>query len=64
MLCDEIGWYDLHIRQVSGKFADCAAQFANWLANLPIGRLADWTEHIHFTTAATAATAIMNEKQP
>ena len=25
-------------------------QFANWLANLPIGRLArlaDWTEHIH-----------------
>ena len=55
MLCNEIGWHDLQIRQVSGKFADCAVQFANWLANLPIGRLArpicelaklaDWTEH-------------------
>ena len=30
MLCSEIGWHDLQIRQVSGKFADCAAQFANW----------------------------------
>ena len=24
------------------KFADCAVQLANWLANLTIGRLADW----------------------
>ena len=30
MLCNEIGWHDLQIRQVSGKFADCAVQFANW----------------------------------
>ena len=47
MLCNEIGWHDLQIRQVSGKFTDCAVQFANWLANLPIGRLADWTEEIY-----------------
>ena len=43
MLCNEIGWHDLQIRQISGNFAD-------WLANLPIGRLArlaDWTEHIY-----------------
>ena len=49
MLCNETGWHDLQIRQVSGNFADCAVQFANWLANLAIGRLAglaDWTEHI------------------
>ena len=45
MFCNEISWHDLLIRQASGKFADCAAQFANWLANLPIGRSADWTEH-------------------
>ena len=30
MLGNEIGWHDLQIRQVSGKFADCAVQFANW----------------------------------
>ena len=58
MLCNETGWHDLQIRQVSGNFADCAVRFANWLANLPIGRLAlpicelaklaDWTEHIHY----------------
>ena len=44
MFCNEISWHDLLIRQASGKFADCAAQFANWLANLPIGKLAwpDW----------------------
>ena len=49
MICNETGWPDLQIRQVSGKLADCAAQFANWLANLqnPVARLADWTEHIH-----------------
>ena len=41
MFCNEIGWYDLQIRQVSGKLADCAVQFANWLDNLPIGRLAN-----------------------
>ena len=34
MFCNEIGWHDLQIRQVSGKLADCAVQFANWLANL------------------------------
>ena len=42
MLCNEIGWYDLQIRQVSGKFADCAVQFANWQigpANLQIGQI-------------------------
>ena len=50
MLCYETGWHDLQIRQDSGNFADCTVQFANWLANLPIGRLArlvDWTEHEH-----------------
>ena len=30
MLCNETGWHDLQIRQVSGNFADCAVQFANW----------------------------------
>ena len=30
MFCNEIGWHDLQIRQVSGKLADCAVQFANW----------------------------------
>ena len=30
MLCNEIGWHNLQIRQVSGKFADYAVQFANW----------------------------------
>ena len=57
MFCNEIGWHDLQLRQVSSKLADYAAQFANWLANLTIGRLAwpicklarlaDWTEHYH-----------------
>ena len=66
MLCNETGWHDLQIRQVSGKFAVCAMQFANWLANLAIGRLAwpicklaglaDWTEYIYrmVTTIGTA----------
>ena len=35
LFCNEIGWHDLHIRQVSGKLADYAVQFANW----QIGRL-------------------------
>ena len=35
--CNEIGWHDLQFRQVSGKIADCAEQFANWQANLQIG---------------------------
>ena len=39
MLCDEIGWHDSQNRQVSGKFADYAVEFANWLANLAVGRL-------------------------
>ena len=30
MLCNEISWHDVQIRQVSGKFADCAVRFANW----------------------------------
>ena len=30
MLCNKIGWHNLQVRQVSGKFADCAVQFANW----------------------------------
>ena len=30
MFCDEIGWHNLQIRQVSRKLADCAVQFANW----------------------------------
>ena len=49
LFCNVIYWHDLQVRQVSGKFADCAVQVANWLANLPIGRLArlaDWTEHL------------------
>ena len=30
MFCNEIGWHNLQFRQVSGKLADCAVQFANW----------------------------------
>ena len=30
LCCNEIGWHDLQTRQVSGKFADCAVQFAHW----------------------------------
>ena len=42
MFCNEIGWHDLQIRQVSGKLADCAVQFANWVASLPIANWPDW----------------------
>ena len=57
MLCNEIGWHNLQIRQVSGNFADRAVQFANWLTNVPFGRLADWTEHERvLQTVSTAPT--------
>ena len=39
MFCNEISWHDMLVRQVSGNFADCAVRFANWLANLPIGKI-------------------------
>ena len=68
MLCNEIGWHNLQIRQASGKFADCAVQFANWLANLLIGRLAwpicklarlaDWTEHIYSDVPSRGSAAL------
>ena len=51
MVCIEISWHDLQIRQVSGNFADWTVQFANWLANLQIGRLADWMAYTHTLTA-------------
>ena len=43
MLCNEIGWHDLQIRQVSGnlQIVQC---------NMQIGRLADWTEHKYQNT--------------
>ena len=44
MFCNEISWHDLLIRQASGKFADCAAQFANWLANHWPGQFANWPD--------------------
>ena len=37
--CNEMGLHDLQIKQVSGKLADCAVQFANWLANLQIDQI-------------------------
>ena len=30
MFCNEIGRQDFQNRQISGKLADCAVQFANW----------------------------------